>query len=269
MPSSYCYKAKNIIFAVDPKIIKSPEENADFKLFSSKSRKAENEVNGFQSFSNKETLKINVSDVITYEFCPKQFYFQRVLKIIPPHLKALFSIGAKEHEHYETCNDKEHSEKPQAEEGKPYIMLFQEVPLFDAKNNISGRIDTLYVYGNAFLSDNDRRKALIIDKKRKMNEIYFLQVFGYAHLLDNSDKFGFLKPFETFGQIVHNAGSSGEIPITDNKKAEFLGKAEAMREHFKRMLEGEIPKAIKCSKCFNCYFKEKCFRGLLRWEGLK
>ncbi len=206
--------------------------------------------------------RINVSDVITYEFCPKQFYFQRVLKIIPPHLKTLFKIGAEEHEHYETCNDKEHKELPEAQEGKPYVMLFQEVPLIDAKNNISGRLDTLYVQGSAFLTDEDRRKVLIIDKKRKMNEIYFLQVFGYAHLLDNSDKFGFLKPCETFGQIVHNAGASREIPITDNKIAEFLSKAKIMREHFTRMLEGDVPKAVKCEKCFNCHFKGRCFGGL-------
>ncbi len=213
--------------------------------------------------------KINVSDVITYEFCPKQFYFQRVLGIIPPHLKVLFSAGSKEHEHYEACNDKEHSEKPEAKEGEPYVMLFQEVPLFDAKNNISGRIDTLYIKGTSFLSEDDMRKALIIDKKRKMNEIYFLQVFGYAHLIEVSDKFSFLKPFETFGQIVHNAGESGEIQITDNRKAEFLSKAKAMREHFKLMLEGEIPKTKKCGKCLTCHFKKRCFEGIISLDMFK
>ncbi|MBU4246537.1 MAG: hypothetical protein ABIF85_01590 [Nanoarchaeota archaeon] len=207
-------------------------------------------------------IKINVSDVITYEFCPKQFYFQRVLKIIPPQLRALFSVGIKEHNHYETCNDKEHAKKPEAEEGKPYVMLFQEVPLIDTKNNISGRIDALYIQGSSFLSEGDLRKALIIDKKRKMNEIYFLQVFGYAHLLDATDRFGFLKPCETFGQIVHNSGSSGEIAITDAKKSEFLNKAIILREHFTRMLEGEIPKTKKCEKCINCHFKSRCFGGL-------
>ncbi len=206
--------------------------------------------------------KINVSDVITYEFCPKQFYFQRVLGIIPPRLRALFNVGTKEHGHYEACNDKEHAQKPEAEVGKPYVMLFQEVPLFDAKNNISGRIDTLYVQGSSFLSEEDSRKVLIIDKKRKMNEIYFLQVFGYAHLIDTTDKFGFLKPCETFGQIVHNAGASEETQITDSHKAEFLNKAERMREHFTRMLEGEIPKSEKREHCFNCSFSPRCFGGL-------
>ena len=157
---------------------------------------------------------------------------------------------------------------PQAEEGKPYVMLFQEVPLIDAKNNISGRIDTLYVQGTSFLTDDDSRRVLIIDKKRKMNEIYFLQVFGYAHLLDTSDKFGFLRPFETFGQIVHNSGASGEIPITDAKKSEFLDKAMLMREHFTRMLEGEIPKTKKCEKCLNCHFKSRCFGGLNAFANL-
>ncbi len=206
--------------------------------------------------------KINVSDIITYEFCPKQFYFQRVLGIIPPRMRALFNVGAKEHEHYETCNDKEHKELPEAQEGKPYVMLFQEVPLIDAKNNISGRLDTLYVQGSAFLTDEDQRKVLIIDKKRKMNNIYFLQVFGYAHLLDTSDKFGFLKPCETFGQIVHNAGASEETQITDSHKAEFLSKAERMREHLIHMLEGDVPKTLKCAKCLSCHFKPRCFGGL-------
>jgi|GEM_PF-1742049 len=206
--------------------------------------------------------RINVADVITYEFCPKQFYFQRVLGIIPPHLKTLFRIGVREHEHYEACNEKEHSKLPEAEEGKPYVMLFQEVPLFDSKNSISGRIDTLYVQGSAFLSDEDRRKALIIDKKRKMNSIYFLQVFGYAHLLEASGKFDFLKSCETFGQIVHNAGASEEMQITDAHKAEFLGKAEKLREHFTRMLEGDLPKSVKCEKCAACHFKFRCFGGL-------
>ena len=206
--------------------------------------------------------KINVSDVITYEFCPKQFYFQRVLGIIPPRLRALFSIGSKEHEHYESCNDEEHSKLPEAEEGKPYVMLFQEVPLFDAKNNISGRIDTLYVRGTSFLSEDDVRKALIIDKKRKMNEIYFLQVFGYAHLLEASGKFDYLTPCQTFGQIVHNSGASEEIAITEAKKTEFLNKAMHMREHFARMLEGEIPKSAKCEKCAACSFANRCFGGL-------
>lgn len=204
--------------------------------------------------------KICVSDVVTYEFCPRQFYFQRVLGIIPPRLNALFRIGAEEHADYEAKEEKIHAEKPEAEEGKPYIMLFQEVPLFDAKNLISGRIDTLYVYGSAFLSGSDRRKVLIIDKKRKMNDIYFLQVFGYAHLLGASGKFSFISPFDIFGQIVHNAGASDEIPITEDKKAEFLDKAGRMREHFKRMLEGEVPKPEKCGRCFTCHFRSRCRR---------
>ena len=206
--------------------------------------------------------KINVSDVITYEFCPKQFYFQRVLGIIPPRLRALFRVGSEEHERYESSNDEEHAKKPEAEEGKPYVMLFQEVPLIDAKNNISGRIDTLYVHGTSFLSEDDLRKVLIIDKKRKMNEIYFLQVFGYAHLLDSSNRFDFLKPFSAFGQIVHNAGASGEIAITDAKKTEFLNKVMLLRQHFTRMLEGEIPKSARCEKCAACSFANRCFRGL-------
>lgn len=203
--------------------------------------------------------KIRVSDIITYEFCPTQFYFQRILGIIPPHLKTLFKIGSIEHEVYEEREEDLHAEKPEAKEGEPYEMLFQEVLLFDPKNNISGRIDTLYVYGSSYLSDGDRRKVLIIDKKRRMNEIYFLQVFGYAHLLDSSEKFVFLKPFTTFGQIVHSSGTSDKIPITKNRKAEFLNKAGIMREHLKRMLEGEIPEPQKCTKCFSCPFKRRCF----------
>ncbi len=203
--------------------------------------------------------KICVSDVITYEFCPKQFYFQRVLGIVPPHLKTLFRIGSEEHKVYEEREDELHAEKPEAKEGEPYVMLFQEVSLFDAMKNISGRIDTLYVYGSSYLSESDRRKILIIDKKRRMNEIYFLQVFGYAHLIDSSEKFSVLKPFTTFGQIVHNSGASDEIPITKNRKAEFLNKAEIMREHFGRMLGGEVPESQKCAKCFSCTFKKHCF----------
>lgn len=203
--------------------------------------------------------KICVSDVITYEFCQKQFYFQRVLGIIPPHLRMLFKIGSEEHEAYEAGEEKTHAEKPEAKEGEPYEMLFQEVPLFDARKNISGRIDTLYVYGSSYLSENDRRKILIIDKKRRMNEIYFLQIFGYAHLLDSSERFSFLKPCRVFGQIVHNSGATDEIRITKNKKTEFLNKAEIMREHLQRMLDGEVPESQKCSKCFSCSFKPNCF----------
>jgi len=210
----------------------------------------------------KPELKINVSDVVSYHFCPTQFYYQRILGIIPPHLRRLFRIGAEEHETYEAGEQKTHDEKPEAEEGKPYVLLMQELPLRDIKNNISGRIDTLYVQGTSYLSDDDNRKVLIIDKKRKMNDLYFLQVFGYGHLLDASEKFEFLKPYNAFGQIVHNTGESDEVHIGEEKKQEFLAKANAMREHMKLMIGGECPKPSKIGMCANCFFRGKCWGGL-------
>ena len=206
--------------------------------------------------------KINVSDVVSYHFCPTQFYYQRVLGIIPPHLRHLFRIGSQEHETYEAGEQKVHDEKPEAEEGKPYVLLMQELPLRDTKNNISGRIDTMYVYGTSYLSEDDSRKVIIIDKKRKMNDLYFLQVFGYGHLLDVSEKFEFLKPCNVFGRIMHNTGVSGEVHIGDEKKQEFLEKANAMREHMKRMIEGECPKPCKIAMCSGCFFRGKCWSGL-------
>ncbi len=214
---------------------------------------------GYEGLKPRNTSKINVSDVVSYHFCPTQFYYQKILGIIPPHLRMLFRIGTREHESFEAKEQKSHDEKPEAEEGKPYVLLMQELPLRDEKYNISGRIDTLYVYGTSYLSDNDTRKVLIIDKKRKMNELYFLQIFGYAHLLEASEKFNFIKPCETFGQIVHNSGTSREILITETKRNEFLEKAESMREHMRRMREGEIPKPQKIGMCFNCFFKAKCW----------
>lgn len=210
--------------------------------------------------------KINVSDVVSYHFCPTQFYYQRVLGIIPPHLRYLFQIGVQEHEDYEAGEQKAHDQKPEAVEGEPYQLLFQELSLRDSKARISGRIDTLYVFGTAFLSEEDRRKVLIIDKKRRFSELYFLQIFGYSYLLDASKKFEFLKPCEHFGQIVHNGGESGEVHITDSKKQEFLQKAEAMRGHFRRMMKGERPQPKRIGRCGNCFFRERCWTGLGKWS---
>lgn len=204
--------------------------------------------------------KIRVSDVVTYSFCERQFYFQRVLGIIPKPLQSLFKIGCAEHESFEAENQNEHDKKPEAKEGKPYVFLLQEMPLSDKKNNISGRIDTLYICGTSFLSNADTRKLLIIDKKRHMNELYFLQLYGYAHLIESSKRLEAFKPFETFGQIVHNCGQSDEIPITESKKAEFLLLARKMQEHLGRMMAGEIPKPKPemAGKCANCFFGERC-----------
>ncbi len=206
-----------------------------------------------------EEIIIRVSDVPTYEMCPVMFYLQRIKGYYPKRLKRLFSIGVKEHKEYESKEQEIHEQRETAKDREPYVEMFQEKKLFDRENMITGRFDTLYLYGTSLNSNNDKRKILIVDKKRTYHDAYLYQLYGYAHLVTIDNMFSQHKPFDIFVQIVHNKGKTDEIKINSTHINTFLQKVNEIRNEINKMLNGYTPQIIEKERCNYCVMKPKCF----------
>ncbi len=223
------------------------------------------ENNSSNSHESDQKIILTVNDLTQYFYCPRKFYFLRVLQV-PVVAPSKMKLSAQRVHEQEARRNKYRKKSIYGFDPDEIITLQHDVPLFSARLGLKGIADVIIEVRRPLnvqvQNDLFSRQVIPVDIKYTdrcvVRRQWRIQLAALALLIEEDHVMGNIKITQG---IIHfsRQRTSVKVPITTVDGKQVLETLKKLRElyHQERM-----PKAVSSRKCSYCEVHRFCFRDL-------